>query len=163
TRILPGAGVVAIRGIKHATLALRPDPRPGFFALTFWPDLQDMAVRLVVLGMHVGLVPGAERFEAPHKPGSGNERPGLTTSLLVAKELRAHQFDILRRIEEAVRGTMERHKTAPFLDKVEQRLLLGWADPSGIGVDNQGVVTRQGLAVEVIQVLGIGDLDAPPG
>ena len=60
----PGAGVVAVRGVEDASLALRADPRPGLGAGLVVAGLEDVAVLRVVLGVDVRLVPGAERFEA---------------------------------------------------------------------------------------------------
>ena len=70
----------------------------------------------------------------------GAERAGA-----VALELGADQVDVLRRVEEAVRGAVQRDEALAALDVVEQRLLLLGRDLRGVGVDDQAVVAGERL------------------
>ena len=63
-RVAPGAGIVSIRRVEDASLAVSTHPRPGLAARLVVAGLEDVAVLRVVLRVDVGLVPGAEGFEA---------------------------------------------------------------------------------------------------
>ena len=56
---------------------------------------------------------------------------------------------------------MHRHEALAGGDEVEQRLLLRRLDAVDVGVDEQGVVLRQGGGVEVRRLVGVGQIDAP--
>ena len=78
----------------------------------------------------------------------------------MAAELRADEFDVLRRVEEAVARAVDRDEPLAALDVVEQRLLLLGGDLGVVRVDHQAVVVREVLRVEVVELVGVGQLDA---
>ena len=51
-------------------------------------------------------------------------------------------------------------KPLPPGDVVEQRLLLLGRDPRGVGVDDQAVVLCRASRVQVVDLVGVGQLDA---
>ena len=133
--VAPGAGVVAVGGVEDAPLALRAGPGPGLGAGLVVAGLEDVAVLRVVLGVDVGLVPGAERFEALDDRVVGVDDRRLELAGAVLLELGADQRDVLGRVQEAERGAVEGDESAAVRHVVEQRLLLVLADLRRVGVD----------------------------
>src|SRR5262249_19036483 len=78
----------------------------------------------------------------------------------VLLELGADQVDVFRRVEEAVRGAVQRDEALAALDEVEQRLLLFRGNLGGVGVDHQPVVAGEQLWIEGVHLVGVGELDA---
>ena len=66
----------------------------------------------------------------------------------------------LRRVEEAVRRAVQRDEALAAGDVVEQRLLLLRRDLRRVGVDDQAVVLAERLGVEVLDLVGVRQLDA---
>ena len=120
----PGPGVVAVGGVEDASLALRADPGPGLGAGLIVAGLEDVAVLRVVLRVDVGLVPGAERFEALDDRVVGVDDRRLELAGAVLLELGADQSDVLGRVQEAERGAVQRDESAAARDVVEEGLLL---------------------------------------
>ncbi len=89
---------------------------------------------------------------------------GVELARAVPLELGADERDVLRRVEEAVRRAVERHEAAAPVDVVEQGLFL-------LGADRRRCWRRSSRAsycasvsrVQVAELLGIGDVDAPAG
>ena len=95
--VAPGPRVVAVGGVEDAPLALRADPGPGLVAgrlpSRVWRTWRSF---VVVLGVDVGLVPGAERLEALGDRVVGVDDLRLELARAVALELGADQRDVLR-------------------------------------------------------------------
>ena len=127
--VAPGAGVVAVRGVEDAPLALRAGPGPGLGAGLVVAGLEDVAVLRVVLGVDVGLVPGAERLEPLDDRVVGVDDRRLELAGAVLLELGADQRNVRGRVQEAERGAVQRNEAAAVCHVVEQRLLLVLADP----------------------------------
>ena len=161
--VAPGAGVVAVGGVEDAPLALRAGPGPGLGAGLVVAGLEDVAVLRVVLGVDVGLVPGAERLEPLDDRMVGVDDRRLELAGAVLLELGADQRDVLGRVQEAERGAVQRDEAAAARDVVEQRLLLVLADLRRVGVDEQRVVLAERLGVQVRHLLGVGHLDPASG
>jgi hypothetical protein len=160
-RISPRPLIVPPGGVKHAPLPLRADPGPGFLPFLIFPILQHGPVRLVVLLVDVGFVPALKTAKAAQQRmlfiGDGRaERPRP-----VPLELGADQGDVLRRIQEAIRGAVDRDESAPPFDVVEQRPFLLRRNLGRIGVDHQTGILAERLLVEVAHPLGVGQIDAP--
>src|SRR5262245_5192745 len=85
---------VAIRRVKQPPLAMRADPCPRFLAVPFLTGLKHMAVLLVVLGVNVGLVPGAERLEAPRDGMFRVDRSRFELARSVPQELCTDERDL---------------------------------------------------------------------
>src|SRR5262249_23204602 len=132
--VAPGAVVVTPGRVKDAASPLRADPGPRLGALALTPVLQDSAVFVVVLGVNLSLVPALEAAEAPDDGVVGFCDPGAERARAVAEELSADQLNILRRIEEAVRGAVDRDEAFAAFDEVEQRLLLVWRDAGRVRI-----------------------------
>ena len=123
-----------------------------------------MAVLLVVLGVDVGLVPGLERLEALHDRVVGVDDLGVERAGAVALELGADEGDVRRRVEEAVRGAVERDEAAAAGDVVEQGLLLRRARSRRCWRrSSRASYLARVSRVEVGDVLGVGDVDPPAG
>src|SRR5262249_6617041 len=108
---------------------------------------QDGAVLLVVLGVDVSFVPAFKTAVALHDGmiGSGDGRAKRAGA--VAFELGADQLDVLRRVQETVRGTVQRNEALAAGYELEQgRFLLG-TDPGGIGVDDQSVIGSERFGI----------------
>ena len=161
--VAPGAGVVAVRGVEDAPLAVRAGPGPGLGAGLVVAGLEDVAVLRVVLGVDVGLVPGAEGLQPLDDRMVGVDDRRLELAGAVLLELGADQRDVLGGVQEAERGAVQRDEAAAARHVVEQRLLLVLADPGRIGVDEQRVILAERLGVQVRHLLGVGDLDPASG
>ncbi len=79
----------------------------------------------------------------------------------VPLELRPDQLDVLGRIQEAVRRAVQRDEALAAGDVVEQGLLLLGRDLRRVGVDHQAGVLAERLGIEVVDLVGIRQLDAP--
>ena len=77
----------------------------------------------------------------------------------MAAELRPNEGDVLRRIEEAVTGAVQRDEPLPPSTIVEQGLLLLGGDLLLVGVDHEPVVGAERLGVQVVELVGIGEVD----
>ena len=131
----PGAGVVAVGGVEDAPLAVRAGPGPGLGAGLIVAGLEDVSVLRVVLGVDVGLVPGAEGFEPLDDRVVGVDDRRLELAGAVLLELGADQRDVRGGVQEAERGAVEGDESAAVRHVVEQRLLLVLADLRRVGVD----------------------------
>ena len=79
-------------------------------------------------------------------------------------ELGADQVDVLRRVEEAVRGAVQRDEALAARDVIEQRLLLLRADLGRGWRRSAGRRTRPSVfGVQVVELVGVGQLDAALG
>src|SRR5262245_8770909 len=103
--------IVPPRCVEDPPLAVRSHPRPRLSFPLLLAVFENDAILLVMLGMHVRLIPTLERpitFEDRMldfgQLGGKHSRP-------VPEKLRAHQFDVLRRVEEAVRRAMKGNET----------------------------------------------------
>src|SRR5687768_4213107 len=81
----------------------------------------------------------------------------------VLLKLRAYELDVFRGVVEAVTGAMNRDKTAPAFDELQQGLLLIRRNARPVGENGQHIITGQLGGVEVIQLVGIFQFDAGPG
>src|SRR5262249_56092493 len=72
-----------------------------------------------------------------------------------ALKLGADQLDVLRRMEEAVRGAMQRNESLTASDEIEQCFLLLGRDPGGVRVDNQAIVLGQQRRIKGIDLVGV--------
>ena len=161
--VAPGPLVVAPGGVEDAALPLRADPGPRLLDVPLGTVFEDGAVRLVVLRVDVGLVPAREALVPLHdrvvrRGDCGGEGAGA-----VAAELGADEGDVLRRVEEAVAGAVQRDEALTTLDEVEQCLLLLRSDPGDVREDHERVVAGEGLLVQVGGPVGVGQLDAAFG
>src|SRR5207249_454693 len=132
--IAPGPLIVTPRRVEDSPFTLRAHPGPGFLRLTLYAILQYGAIPGIMLGVHVGLVPALEAAEAFHDGVAGVGNRGPEYAGAVAKKLRTHQVDILRRIEKAVGCAMQRNETPACLDEIKQGLFLLGADSGGVGI-----------------------------
>ena len=129
---------MAVGRVEDPPLALGANPGPRLVRLPLGPHLQHVAVLLVVLVVHVGLVPGAKRLEALHDRVRRVDDLGVELARAVPLELGADQGDVLGRIEEAIRRAVQRHEAAAAFDVVEQGLFLVGLISVDIGVDRAG-------------------------
>src|SRR5262249_12616037 len=125
--------------------------------------LEDGPAFWVVLRVGVGLVPALEAAKALHERMVGLRDDGAKGAGAVAQELRTYQVDVLRRVEEAVRRSVQRDKTAAALDEIEQGLLPFGADARGVGVDDEAVVAGEDVRIQRLHFIGVGQVDAAPG
>src|SRR5581483_12425616 len=122
-RIAPGALIMSPGGVEDAALALRAHPRPRLLLVALHAIFQDGASFFVVLGVNVSLIPALEAGEAFHDGviRLGKRRTEGAGAVLL--ELGADQVDVFRRIEKAVRGTVQGNEALAALHEIEQRLL----------------------------------------
>ena len=153
------AAIMTIRGVEHAPLTVRADPRPRFLPLPLLADLQDVTVDGVVLRMHVGLVPCTERVEALRDRVLRIDNLCFEFTGAVPRELGADELHVGVRISEAIRRTVQRYEPAAIDDVVEERFLLLGGDLIEILINDQRVVLGERLRIEVADVLGVFDLD----
>ena len=154
---------MAIRRIKHAPLAVRSRPGPGLLAVFIDPNLEDVTILFIVLGVNISFIPRPKRLEAFGDRVGGVDDLRIKHAGAVAEKLSSHQGNDLVVIAEAKRGAVGGDEPASAGHVVEQGLGLGGGDLVDIGVNEQGVVFRQGRRVEVFERLGIGDVDPPTG
>src|SRR5262249_36781188 len=100
--VAPGSLIMAPRRIENAALAVRPHPRPRLFAFLVLAVFKDSAILLIVLGVRVGLIAAFEAAVALHDRMIGRGDRRAECHWAVSQELRADEFNVLRRIEEAV-------------------------------------------------------------
>lgn len=84
----------------------------------------------------------------------------LKNTSAVTLELRANQFDVPRRIEEAVRSAMQRNKPSPRRDEIDEGFFLAWRNLSVIRIDEQAVVASQLGWIQVVERVGVGQFNA---
>ena len=84
---------------------------------------------------------------------------GVELARAVPLELGTDQRDVFGRVEEAVRGAVDRGEAAAVLDVLDQGFLLVGVDLRLVRVDHQDVILRQRRRVEVRHRLGVGDVD----
>ena len=110
--------------------------------------LEDVAVLRVVLGVDVGLVPGAERLQALRDRVAGVDDLRVELAGPVAEELGADQGDVRLRVEEAGRGAMDRTNRR-LRPRSRRGLSPAPARSLGVGVDHQGVELGEVRRVQV--------------
>ncbi len=162
SRITENAFIVAGCGVENAALALRAHPRPRLLLVALLAHHQNVPIAGQPM-MLVGFVPGLELLDALHGGMLGIDDTCAEDAGFMALELTAHQRDVFRRIEETVRGTVQRDQTLAVLDEIEQCLLLLRRNLRVIGIDDETIVTRQVLGIKTIEIVGIGHVDAGAG
>src|SRR5262245_40908773 len=90
--------------------------------------------------MHIRLVPALKAAKSPHDwvldfSQDCSEGPGA-----MPLELRSNEFDVLGRVQKAVRGTVQWNKTLAPGHVIQQHLLLLRRNPRRIRIDHQAVV-----------------------
>ncbi len=150
--VRPRALIVPPGRVEDAALGVRARPGPGlgkFFAVVVFLGVrfQHHAVRFVVLGVVIRFVEALETGEPAHDfmVGQGDGR----THHLFAMPLKlgADEFNVLRRIAEAVRRTMERDETVPGRDVFQERRFLLGGDLVDVRVDDEPVVLGERFLV----------------
>jgi hypothetical protein len=71
-------------------------------------------------------------------------------------KLRPDQLDVLGRIQEAIRRTMQRDEAFAAGDIIEQRLLLLGRNLRRVGIDDQAIVFAERLRIEVLDRAAVG-------
>ncbi len=111
--------------------------------------------------MHVGFVPAFKRTVALDDGmfGLAQLRAEHPRSMLL--KLCPHQFNVLGRIQEAVRSTVQRNKAFAPRHIVQERLFLFGGNLGCVGVDQQSVVLAERLQVKIGRGVGVGQFNAP--
>ena len=123
--VAPGPLVVAPGGVEDAALALRAHPGPRLLAVAFRRGTRGRCgpSRCAWCGRRSR--PSSRSRSKPFMIGwSASAIVVSERARAVPLELGADQLDVLRRVEEAVRGAVQRDEALAAVDVVEQRLLL---------------------------------------
>ena len=159
----PGSFVVAPRGVKHPAFAMRSHPGPRFLAVLVLAVLKNRAVLIVVLGVHVAFVDALEPGEILGDRVIVLLRGHAEDAETVALELGANEFDVLRRVAETVRRTVQRDEALARGDVVQQRLFLLGGHVVDVGIDDHTVVFGERVGIEGPRVAGVLDVDLAIG
>ena len=163
TRMAPSALIMAPRCIEHASLAVCADPGPWLATLIVDTDGQHRAILLVVQMMHVGLVPALEPSKTPHDRMFALHNLGTEHSRTMAFELASHQSHHFRHISKTVGGAVQRHKSVASGNIAQQCPGLIRGNRVDVGIQNQHVVFRQRVRIQILHVVGVHQIDAPRG
>jgi hypothetical protein len=88
---------------------------------------------------------------------------GVEDARSVALELGTYKGDVPGRIEETIRRAVKGHESAAVFDVPEQGVFLIGRNGLGVGIDQERVVVRKRLSIQILDVLGIRQLDATAG
>lgn len=114
-----------------------------------------------MLRVDVRLVPTREAREALHNGVIGLRALDAEDAGGVAPELGPDEIDVVLVVDEAVAGTVERDEALPRGDVVEDRLNVLRLALGVVGVNHQAVVLRQVLGGDVVELVGVRQLDVP--
>ena len=170
---------MAVGGVKDPPFAIRPRPGVRFlfsigsaraafggigkvFELVglYFAHGQHIVIRLQ-MAVQISFVVGFKRGQTHRQGIVWLREPGLNGVHFVPPKLPAHHFiDVFCRVSEAVRRAMHRNQPLPRLHKRQQRLFLRPGNTIPVGENQQAVVLRQIIGVDVREFVGVRDVDA---
>ena len=157
-RLVPAAHVVAVCGVENLAAALLADPCPRLL----FPDLEDRAIVAVAV-VDIRFIPRFETLEATHQRVLRSDDGGAENAVAMGFETAADELDELVRAAETGGRRVDRQKRAAVLDITEQRLEAGRFHGLvlfPVSVHQYAVEAVEHVAAEVVEVLGVGEIDA---